>query len=165
MPMSRALRMKLVEASVHARRRACRISTAHAAAIAADPRRRRPSPSATYTTSTSKPPADQRADRTERELNANTREIKTMKAHLAELETRCASLDGLLRGKDATLTERARRIEDLQDQMMRLEARVDERNREITDLKRARDEAPPQPSPYVAARNITVQYNPQSKPI
>jgi chromosome segregation ATPase len=109
--------------------------------------------------------ANQRADRTERELNSNAREMKTMKAQLAELETRCASLDGLLRGKDATLTERARRIEDLQDQLMRLEARVDERNREIADLKRARDEAPPAPSPYMVARNNPISYTPQTKPI
>jgi hypothetical protein len=48
---------------------------------------------------------------------------------------------------------------------MRLEARVDERNREIADLKRARDEAPPAPSPYMAARNNPISYNPQTKPI
>jgi chromosome segregation ATPase len=107
--------------------------------------------------------ANLRAERTERELNANARELKTLKTQLAELETRCASLDGLLRGKDATLTERARRIEDLQDQLVRLEARIDERNQQITDLKRARDEAPA-PSPYAAAR-ATHAYNPQSKPL
>ncbi len=104
-------------------------------------------------------------DRTERELNATMRELKTVRGHVAELETRCTSLDGLLRGKDATLTERARRIEDLQDQMARLEARIDERNQQIAELKRARDEAPPQPSPYAAARNITIQYTGQSKPL
>ncbi len=109
--------------------------------------------------------AAQRAERTERELNATARELKTLRGHLAELETRCTSLDGLLRGKDATLTERARRIEDLQDQMARLEARVDERNQQITELKRARDDAPPQPSPYAAARNTNVAYTGQSKPI
>ena len=107
--------------------------------------------------------ANLRAERTERELNANARELKTLKTQLAELETRCASLDGLLRGKDATLTERARRIEDLQDQLVRLEARIDERNQQITDLKRARDESPA-PSPYAAAR-ATHAYNPQSKPL
>ena len=104
-------------------------------------------------------------DRTERELNATMRELKTLRGHLAELETRCASLDGLLRGKDATLTERARRIEDLQDQMARLEARVDERNQQIAELKRTREEPAPQPSPYAAARNTTVQYTGQSKPL
>ncbi len=102
------------------------------------------------------------ADRTERELNATMRELKTLRSYHAELETRCASLDGLLRGKDATLTERARRIEDLQEQMARLEARIDERNQQIAELKRARDEAPP---PYAAARNSTVQYTGQSKPL
>ncbi len=105
------------------------------------------------------------ADRTERELNATMRELKTLRGHHAELETRCASLDGLLRGKDATLTERARRIEDLQEQMARLEARIDERNQQIAELKRARDEAPSHPSPYAAARNITVQYTGQTKPL
>ena len=104
-------------------------------------------------------------DRTERELNATMRELKTLRGHLAELETRCASLDGLLRGKDATLTERARRIEDLQDQMARLEARIDERNQQIAELKRTREEPAPQPSPYAAARNTTVQYTGQSKPL
>ncbi len=107
--------------------------------------------------------ANQRAERTERELNSAAREMKGMKAHLAELETRCTSLDGLLRGKDATLTERARRIEDLQDQLMRLEARVDERNRELAELKRAQDDAPAV-SQY-AARNTPVSYTPQSKPL
>ncbi len=109
--------------------------------------------------------AAQRAERTERELNATARELKTLRGHAAELETRCTSLDGLLRGKDATLTERARRIEDLQDQMARLEARVDERNQQIAELKRARDEAPPQPSPYAAARNTHIPYPGQSKPL
>lgn len=109
--------------------------------------------------------APMNTDRTERELNATMRELKTLRGHLAELETRCSSLDGLLRGKDATLTERARRIEDLQDQMARLEARVDERNQQIAELKRARDEAPPQPSPYAAARSTTIQYTGQSKPL
>jgi chromosome segregation ATPase len=108
--------------------------------------------------------ANQRADRTERELNSTARELKTLKAQLAELDTRCTSLDGLLRGKDATLTERARRIEDLQDQLMRLEARVDERNQQIAELKRARDDVPT-PSPYVTARNPSPGYNPQSKPL
>src|SRR5262249_37768012 len=84
----------------------------------------------------------QRADRSERELNATARELKSLRAQHAELETRCSSLDGLLRGKDATLAERARRIEDLQDQLMRLEARVDERNQQIAELKRGRDETP-----------------------
>ena len=41
---------------------------------------------------------------------------------------------------------------------MRLEARIDERNREIADLKRARDEAPPAPSPYMAARTPTTDF-------
>ena len=93
------------------------------------------------------------------------RELKTLRGHVAELETRCASLDGLLRGKDATLTERARRIEDLQDQMARLEARVDERNQQIAELKRAREEPAPHPSPYAAARNTTIQFTGQSKPL
>ena len=155
-----ALRMKLVEASATANTPAQpaplqMTDEVPVAAVAATP---------AHDVDEQVAAANQRADRTERELNSNAREIKSMKAQLAELETRCASLDGLLRGKDATLTERARRIEDLQDQLMRLEARVDERNREITDLKRARDEAPPTPSPYVAARN-NPSYNPQSKPI
>ncbi len=106
--------------------------------------------------------ANLRAERTERELSSTMREMKTLKSQLAEVETRCTSLDGLLRGKDATLTERARRIEDLQDQLTRLEARVDERNQQIVDLKRERDELP-SPSPYLAARNTG--YDPQSKPL
>ena len=108
--------------------------------------------------------ANQRAERTDRELNSTAREMKAMKGQLAELETRCSSLDGLLRGKDATLTERARRIEDLQDQLIRVEARADERNRQIAELKRARDDVPT-PSPYAAARNTPVSYTPQSKPL
>ena len=103
-------------------------------------------------------------DRTERELSATMRELKTLRGHVAELEIRCTSLDGLLRGKDATLTERARRIEDLQDQMVRLEARIDERNQQITELKRTREEPSPQPSPYAAARTTT-QYTGQTKPM
>ena len=103
-------------------------------------------------------------DRTERELSATMRELKTLRGHVAELEIRCTSLDGLLRGKDATLTERARRIEDLQDQMVRLEARIDERNQQITELKRTREEPAPQPSPYAAARTTT-QYTGQTKPM
>jgi hypothetical protein len=47
--------------------------------------------------------------------------------------------------------------------LVRLEARIDERNQQITDLKRARDEAPA-PSPYAAARGAHA-YNPQSKPL
>src|SRR5207342_402323 len=85
----------------------------------------------------------QRAARGQKELSAAARELKTLKAHVAELETRCSSLDGLVRGKDATLAERARRIEDLQDQMLRIEARVDERNQQIENLKRMREEQPP----------------------
>ncbi len=108
--------------------------------------------------------ANLRAERTERELHSVARETKTLKAQLSELETRCTSLDGLLRGKDATLTERARRIEDLQDQLLRVEARVDERNQQIAELKRERDELPPT-SPYVAARNMPAGYNPQPKPL
>jgi len=110
----------------------------------------------------------QRADRTERELNATARELKALRAQHAELETRCTSLDGLLRGKDATLAERARRIEDLQDQLMRLEARVDERNQQIADLKRGRDEAPSaatQNAAFQASRNTTINYTPNTKPI
>jgi chromosome segregation ATPase len=113
------------------------------------------------------PVAAMSTDRTERELNATMRELKTLRGHVAELETRCTSLDGLLRGKDATLTERARRIEDLQDQMARLEARIDERNQQIAELKRTREEPAPQPSPYAAARatTTTIQYTGQSKPM
>ncbi len=112
------------------------------------------------------PVAATSTDRTERELNATMRELKTLRGHVAELETRCTSLDGLLRGKDATLTERARRIEDLQDQMARLEARIDERNQQIAELKRTREEPAPQPSPYAAARaTTTIQYTGQTKPM
>jgi chromosome segregation ATPase len=104
----------------------------------------------------------QRAERTERELNSTSRELKTLRVQTAELETRCSSLDGLLRGKDASLTERARRIEDLQDQLQRLETRVDERNAQITELKRLRDEPPP--SAYAAARNTAPAYTSHPKP-
>src|SRR5262249_45144249 len=109
----------------------------------------------------------QRADRSERELNATARELKALRAQHAELETRCGSLDDLLRGKDATLGERARRIEDLQDQLMRVEQRVDERNREIADLKRARDEAPgaTQNAAFAASRNTTITYTSNNKPM
>ena len=104
----------------------------------------------------------QRAERTERELNSTARELKTLRVQTAELETRCSSLDGLLRGKDASLTERARRIEDLQDQLQRLETRVDERNAQISELKRLRDEPPP--SAYAAARNTAPAYTSHPKP-
>jgi chromosome segregation ATPase len=80
------------------------------------------------------------AARTERELHAAVREIKTLTGRVAELDVKRTSLEGLLRDKDASLSERARRIEDQQDQLARLEARIDERNQEIAGLKRARDE-------------------------
>ncbi len=79
---------------------------------------------------------------TERELDAAMREMKTLSSRTAELESKRASLEGLLRDKDASLTERARRIEDQQDQLARLEARIDERNVEIAALKRAPQEKP-----------------------
>jgi len=104
----------------------------------------------------------QRAERTERELNSTARELKTLRVQTAELETRCSSLDGLLRGKDASLTERARRIEDLQDQLQRLETRIDERNAQISELKRLHDEPPP--SAYAAARNTKPAYTSHPKP-
>jgi chromosome segregation ATPase len=110
----------------------------------------------------------QRADRSERELNATARELKALRAQHAELETRCGSLDDLLRGKDATLGERARRIEDLQDQLIRLEQRVDERNQQIADLKRARDEGPSaatQNAAFAASRNPAINYGSNPKPI
>lgn len=86
------------------------------------------------------------AARTERELHAAVREVKTLSGRITELEAKRTSLEALLRDKDASLTERARRIEDQQDQLARLEARVDERNQEIAGLKRARDERPPPPT-------------------
>jgi len=83
------------------------------------------------------------AARTERELHAAVREVKTLSGRIAELEAKRTSLEALLRDKDASLSERARRIEDQQDQLARLETRIDERNQEIAGLKRARDERPP----------------------
>ncbi len=106
----------------------------------------------------------QRAARGQRELNAAARELKTLRTHVAELETRCNSLDGLVRGKDATLAERARRIEDLQDQMLRIEARVDERNQQIENLKRMREEQPPPGSVPLRNNNNPIQYTTTPKP-
>jgi hypothetical protein len=45
---------------------------------------------------------------------------------------------------------------------MRLEARVDERNQQIAELKRARDDEPK--PPHVAARTASISYT-QSKPL
>jgi chromosome segregation ATPase len=86
------------------------------------------------------------AARTERELHAAVREVKTLSGRLTELEAKRAALEALLKDKDASLAERARRIEDQQDQLARLEARIDERNQEIAGLKRARDERPSPPT-------------------
>lgn len=161
------LRMKLADSSVptlSVEAAPSAPTTLTLQAIASDPAPATAAPEAPAPIA-DEPAVPMSTDRTERELNATMRELKTLRGHHAELETRCASLDGLLRGKDATLTERARRIEDLQEQMARLEARIDERNQQIAELKRARDEAPPQPSPYAAARNINVQYTGQSKPL
>ncbi len=106
----------------------------------------------------------QRAARGQKELTAAARELKTLKAQITELETRCSSLDALVRGKDATLTERARRIEDLQDQMLRIEARVDERNQQIENLKRMREEQPPPGSVPLRNLNNPIQYTSGPKP-
>ncbi len=106
----------------------------------------------------------QRAARGQKELTAAARELKTLKAQVTELETRCSSLDALVRGKDATLTERARRIEDLQDQMLRIEARVDERNQQIENLKRMREDQPPPGSVPLRNLNSPIQYTSGPKP-
>ena len=106
----------------------------------------------------------QRAARTQRELNSAAKEMKTLRAHITELETRCASLDALVQGKDATLAERARRIEDLQDQMLRIEARVDERNQQIENLKRMREDQPPPGYVPPRSNNNPIQYTTNPKP-
>ena len=54
-------------------------------------------------------------------------------------------------------TERARRIEDLQDQMLRIEARVDERNQQIANLKRTHEDQPP---PALRAAALQQQSHP-----
>jgi septal ring factor EnvC (AmiA/AmiB activator) len=83
---------------------------------------------------------------TERELEEVMGQVKTLSMKVAELDAKRTSLETLLRDKDATLNERARRLEDQQDQLARLEARIDERNQEIAALKRAQQDRPSPPS-------------------
>ncbi len=97
------------------------------------------------------------ATETERRTAELSKESSTMRAEVRSLHTRIAPLESLLKQRDATLSERAKRIEQLTNQSQSLTEQIDalqsalrQRGERISELERKFSDQPPAPVPVAA---------------